>query len=178
MVRDLATGRTREIAPRWDRSPHKLEWSRDGRTLFADAQDIGKTRLSPSTSTAPRDPAHRDGRGGQLGPRPRGPGLQLRRPRQPGSALPHGLDGGQAVQLTRHNADKLAGLQMGQYEQFSFRGWNNETVYGYLVRPVNYQPGRKYPSPSDPRRPAGQLRPAVPLPLERPDLRRRRATPW
>jgi acylaminoacyl-peptidase len=56
-----------------------------------------------------------------------------------------GLDGGQAVQLTRHNADKLAGLQMGQYEQFSFRGWNNETVYGYLVRPVNYQPGRKYP---------------------------------
>ena len=33
----------------------------------------------------------------------------------------------------------------GEYEQFNFIGWNNETVHGYVVKPWNYQPGRKYP---------------------------------
>ena len=34
---------------------------------------------------------------------------------------------------------------MGEYEQFSFKGWNDETVYGYAVKPAGFEPGRKYP---------------------------------
>ena len=34
---------------------------------------------------------------------------------------------------------------MGDYEQFSFPGWNNETVYGYLVKPVDFDPAKRYP---------------------------------
>lgn len=33
----------------------------------------------------------------------------------------------------------------GQYEQFSFRGWNDETVYGYVMKPANYEEGKTYP---------------------------------
>jgi dipeptidyl aminopeptidase/acylaminoacyl peptidase len=40
---------------------------------------------------------------------------------------------------------KLAALRLGDYEQFSFKGWNNETVYGYIVKPVDFDPARKYP---------------------------------
>src|SRR5690606_13717075 len=33
----------------------------------------------------------------------------------------------------------------GDYEQFTFTGWNDETVHGYVVKPWNYQQGGRYP---------------------------------
>ena len=55
------------------------------------------------------------------------------------------LDGSDPKQLTQVNSDRLAEIEMGEYEQFSFAGWNDETVYGYLVKPSGYVPGKKYP---------------------------------
>jgi dipeptidyl aminopeptidase/acylaminoacyl peptidase len=53
---------------------------------------------------------------------------------------------GQDVQpITRINAAKLALVRMGEPEQFSFAGWNNEPVYGYVVRPADFDAARKYP---------------------------------
>lgn len=34
---------------------------------------------------------------------------------------------------------------MGEYEQFSFAGWANEIVCGYVVKPVDFDPAKKYP---------------------------------
>jgi dipeptidyl aminopeptidase/acylaminoacyl peptidase len=34
---------------------------------------------------------------------------------------------------------------MGDYEQFAFKGWNDETVYCYIVKPVDFDPSKKYP---------------------------------
>ena len=34
---------------------------------------------------------------------------------------------------------------MGEPEQFTFKGWNEETVHAYIVKPVDFEPGRKYP---------------------------------
>ncbi|RKP04497.1 hypothetical protein THASP1DRAFT_26893, partial [Thamnocephalis sphaerospora] len=39
------TDARRQIATRWDRSPNAIEWSVDGRTLFATAEDTGRTRI-------------------------------------------------------------------------------------------------------------------------------------
>jgi dipeptidyl aminopeptidase/acylaminoacyl peptidase len=47
--------------------------------------------------------------------------------------------------ITGINAAKVAAARMGDYEQFSFKGWNNETVYGYMVKPVDFDPAKKYP---------------------------------
>jgi dipeptidyl aminopeptidase/acylaminoacyl peptidase len=46
--------------------------------------------------------------------------------------------------LTQVNAS-LKDKVFGAYEQFSFPGWNNETVYGYVLKPANYMEGKKYP---------------------------------
>jgi dipeptidyl aminopeptidase/acylaminoacyl peptidase len=54
-------------------------------------------------------------------------------------------EGTHAEQITRVNNDPLAQMRMGEYEQFSFSGWNNETVYGYVVKPVDFDPSQKYP---------------------------------
>ena len=39
----------------------------------------------------------------------------------------------------------LEGVNFGDFEQFSFKGWNDETVHGYVVKPHNYEEGKKYP---------------------------------
>ena len=53
--------------------------------------------------------------------------------------------GGTSRQLTHVGQDTLAQTPFSPFEQFSFTGWNGETVHGYVVKPAGYQPGRKYP---------------------------------
>ena len=40
------------------------------------------------------------------------------------------------------NAGLLDQRAMGAFEQFSFKGWNDETVHGYVVKPSGAVPGR------------------------------------
>ena len=47
--------------------------------------------------------------------------------------------------MTRINAEKVAVACTGEPEQFSFKGWNDETVYAYVVKPVDFDASRKYP---------------------------------
>jgi dipeptidyl aminopeptidase/acylaminoacyl peptidase len=55
------------------------------------------------------------------------------------------LKGGDLRELPRMNADAFAQLQIGEPEQFTFAGANGETVYGYVMRPANYDPKPRYP---------------------------------
>src|SRR5690606_8455067 len=54
-------------------------------------------------------------------------------------------DGSNATQISNFNRARLDEIAMGEFEQFSFAGWNDETVHGYVVKPWNYQKGRKVP---------------------------------
>lgn len=47
--------------------------------------------------------------------------------------------------LTHVGEDVLARTPMSSYESFTFAGWNNEIVQGYVVKPTDFQAGRKYP---------------------------------
>src|SRR5690606_14092726 len=53
--------------------------------------------------------------------------------------------GGAPRQLTQVNRELLSQRSLGEFEQFSFAGWNDETVYGYVVKPHGFEPGRRYP---------------------------------
>ena len=39
----------------------------------------------------------------------------------------------------------LAAVRMGEPEQFTFKGANGDTVHGYIVKPVDFDPAKKYP---------------------------------
>jgi dipeptidyl aminopeptidase/acylaminoacyl peptidase len=43
------------------------------------------------------------------------------------------------------NGAKVAAARMGTAEQFSFKGANDDTVYGYVMKPADFNPARKYP---------------------------------
>lgn len=146
MALDLATGERREIAPDWDRSPGSMELSEDGRTLFVTAYDRGTHALF-ALDIADGD-ARRITDEGAIS------GFDVARNRlvfardslvSPAHLFATDLRGREPRQLTDFNADRLADVRMGAYEQFSFPGWNDETVYGYVVKPWNWQEDGEYP---------------------------------
>jgi acylaminoacyl-peptidase len=149
MLRDVATGATREIDPTWDRSPGSLKWSKDGKSLLVDADDLGHHNLfRVDVRTGKPVALTRDGHTTAYFETPMGMVFlkdSLTHPSLAYLANPKSafVDDG-AVPLTQVDAN-LAGLTTGAYEQFTFKGWNNDTVYGYVIKPVGYVEGKTYP---------------------------------
>jgi dipeptidyl aminopeptidase/acylaminoacyl peptidase len=151
MALDLATGAKREIAPQWDRSPGSLSIAADGKTLYATADDNGQHPLfAIDTASGKVNQLVGDG---TIGGYALAAGKvllardDLKRPADlytlnVGSADAHG---GDLKQVTHYNATALKNARVGDFEFFDFKGWNNETVQGYVVKPVDYQPGKTYP---------------------------------
>ncbi|KAF1709295.1 peptidase S9 [Pseudoxanthomonas kalamensis DSM 18571] len=148
MAMDLASGQTRELAPRWDASADGIVLSADGRTIYTTAQELGQHPLF-AVSLDNGEVSNVVGAQGTVSAFDlAGDTLAFTRSSlQSGDQLfVTGADG-QSPQraITSSAGEALPDVQFGEYEQFHFIGWNGETVYGYLVKPWNYQPGEKYP---------------------------------
>jgi dipeptidyl aminopeptidase/acylaminoacyl peptidase len=48
--------------------------------------------------------------------------------------------------LTRHNDALMAGIELGTVEELKFNSKDGTEVHGLMVKPPNYQPGKKYPT--------------------------------
>jgi dipeptidyl aminopeptidase/acylaminoacyl peptidase len=136
----------RELTVDWDRSPDEIVWSRDGKTLWCTADDLGNKSIF-AVDVATGAVRRVLGKGTNAAPREAQGKLvylhdNLKAPVEVYSA---GLDGKDARALTQHNAKQLAATRMGDFEQFQFLGYRNEPVYGFLVKPVNFDPKQKYP---------------------------------
>ncbi|WP_240097123.1 alpha/beta hydrolase family protein [Thermomonas flagellata] len=147
MAMDLATGKIREIAPRWDASADGIQLSADGRWIYTTAQELGQHPLfRVALANGEVETVVKDGSVSAFALA--GPTLAVARSTlQTGDVLYITSPDGKAPlrQITPSAAQMLPDVAWGQFEQFKFRGWNDETVYGYVVKPWDYQPGRKYP---------------------------------
>ena len=145
MIRDMQSGATRELSPRWDRSADSLDWSADGRTLYTTAGDVGQTRVFAfDAQTGQGRAVTGEGHVSAMDVTPTGFVYAMDALDRPADLyVSDGAAPGR--QITRQNAAALAQLDMGRFEQFAFRGWNGEEVHGYLVRPANFVEGRRYP---------------------------------
>jgi dipeptidyl aminopeptidase/acylaminoacyl peptidase len=143
---DVATGKKRHVAESWDRSPGNLQWAPDGKSLIADAEDVGQHRLF-SIDVASGKVTPLTGEGSIGGYDLRGNTLAYTQTSLASSAqlFATTLGQGKTVQLTHQNTDRLAGVRWGEYEQFTFKGAGGDTVHGYVMKPWNYEPGKKYP---------------------------------
>lgn len=154
MAMDLASGQAREIAPRWDRSPSSIAPSADGRALYVAAQDTGQYPLFrveiDGGAVTPLV-----GEGSVSSFAVKGDTVALtRNSLQTGDVLYTASlqqlgDAGEGEpplrKITETAAERLPDVAFGEAEQFSFRGAGNATVYGYVVKPWNYQEGQTYP---------------------------------
>jgi dipeptidyl aminopeptidase/acylaminoacyl peptidase len=143
-VRDLRTGAVREADPDFDRSADALAWSSDGRTIYATAGDLGRVRLFAIEVVGGKvKPLTQDG---QVTAFSAAAGrLVVARDGLEGPAQLYEFGGRGETRLTDHNASVLRDFRFSKAEQFTFKGWNDETVYGYVLAPQDYQPGKKYP---------------------------------
>jgi dipeptidyl aminopeptidase/acylaminoacyl peptidase len=145
-LRDLATGRERVLAEPWDRSAEGLVFSPDGRTLYTTATDVGQTPLF-AIDVATGKVTKLVARGHVHDPKLAGDRIVygLDTLTSPVELFTVGRDGAKATQITHVNQEVLAGVRMGEPEQFSFQGANGDKVWGWITKPVGFQPGKKYP---------------------------------
>jgi len=150
VLRPWPRGPGRALTGSWDRSPAAICWSADGRQIYARATNTGHRSLfsvdvqNGSVRTVVKHGAvHAFAAAGD---RIVYSLSTLRSPAELYSVTP--ARDGQAAsvkKLTDINAEKVAAARMGEYEQFNFLGANDETVYGYVVQPADFEPGKKYP---------------------------------
>lgn len=146
MAMDLATGATHEVDPQWDRSPGGMDISADGKTLFVTADDEGQHPLF-AVDTSTGKVRQVVGEGEVDGYSLAGKRVLLARNdlKRPTDLYTVGVDGRGLKQVTHANAGRLKNAQEGDFQFFTFKGWNNDTVQGYVVKPANFQAGKKYP---------------------------------
>lgn len=152
LVKSAADGRVRRVTDDWDRSIGHISASADGRKMLASADNIGQTALFEiDPQSGKRRTLVGEGqvqgwsaseRGivlawASLGSPPELYFLSSRAGAPRATVTPQ--------RLTALNAPLLKDKSLAEYEQFSFKGWNDETVYGYVMKPHGYTPGQKYP---------------------------------
>lgn len=161
MVYERATGDARELLPTWDRNADGYFWAPDMKAIYVATTDAGRDKLFRFTfevgtagssllkPTAPQTVIDehnnvafsiaRDGRSM----------VWLRDATEfpaevyAGDVSPAGSLAGRAL---THENDALVGqLSVNGAEDFWFTGANGAKVQGFVVKPPNWRPGKKYP---------------------------------
>ncbi len=145
-LRDVATGETRQIAADWDRSADTLQWSRDGRTLYTTAGDVGQTRIfGIDVRRGTVVPLTGEGHVSAFQQTPSGFVFAQDTLRRPSELFVKTFRGREMPRQITNVNPQLDNMAFGDAEQFSFAGWNGETVHGYVIKPANYVEGQQYP---------------------------------
>lgn len=146
ILRPWPENKKRVLTEDWDRSPSEICWSADSKTIYATAANTGqKSLFAIDTKTGDVRTVVKCG--------------SVSSPHEANGRIVYGLnnlqspvelysvkpDGSDAHKITEISAEKLAAIRMGEFEQFSFAGWNDEMVYCYVVKPVDFDPNKKYP---------------------------------
>jgi acylaminoacyl-peptidase len=146
VLMDVATGARREIAADWDRSADSLQWSADGRSLYVVAGDIGQTRLfSIDVARGSVVPITGPGHVSAFDQTRTGFVYAMDSLTSPSELYVKTFRGREMPRRITNVNPQLAERVFGEAEQFSFPGWNDETVYAYVIKPAGYVEGRRYP---------------------------------
>jgi dipeptidyl aminopeptidase/acylaminoacyl peptidase len=145
-LRQWPGGNERILAEQWDYSPGTIAWGPKGRTLYASANNLGQRSLfaidvkKGTVNTLVKDGTVTsiDFAGNRIV-------YGLNNLKSPVELYSIDMKGKNPKTITTINKEKLAAAKMGDYEQFTFKGWNDETVYCYVVKPVDFDANKKYP---------------------------------
>lgn len=135
MLRDLATGQVRALTANWDRSVGSIAWSPDSKRILVTAEDTQENPIwsvDPGSGKVVRLTA--EGNVTAVLPTAKGAVFSMNSLLGPDDF--YMLSGKKVSRLTSVNAEKFAGIDMPTVTRFSFAGANNDTVWGYAVKPA------------------------------------------
>jgi dipeptidyl aminopeptidase/acylaminoacyl peptidase len=143
-LRNLATGETKALTADWDRSVAAIAWAPDGKTIYVTAEDVQETPIwdvDPKTGKVAR--LTDAGTVSAFVPTKTGIVYAMNSLTAPDDF--YLLKGKVPTRLTSVNAGKLAEINWPTVTKYSFTGANNDTVWGYAVRPAGLAEGAKAP---------------------------------
>lgn len=150
MVRDRATGATRNITDGFDRSASDFSWTDDSAALYGAVDDASVQRVyryDPKGKEKPRRVT--DGSTGDVTD-VEVAGKSLVALRQsisaPAELVAIDARSGKIRDISAANAQTLAGFQMGKVESVTYKGANNADIQMWVVYPPNFDPNKKYPA--------------------------------
>lgn len=146
MLRSARTGAVRALTASWDRSVARLGATRDGHHLLAAVDDLGQHALySIDVKTGTPTKLVGNGEVADYSVGPDAIVVSLASLAGPADLYAVPARGGAPTRLTDVNHELLVARNLSAFEQFSFKGWNDETVYGYVVKPYGFEPGKRFP---------------------------------
>jgi len=146
VLREGSNGATRPLTKSWDRSVDRLGITPDGRTLLASTDDLGQHALyavDPRNGTPRRLVA--TGQVAEYSPTKSSVVVALASLAAPADLFRASMRESAPQRLTSVNQELLGARALSEFEQFTFTGWNNETVYGYVMKPHGFTDGTKFP---------------------------------
>src|SRR2546427_695134 len=149
MLYDRQTGKHTNVNEGFDRSIEGMVWTPDSKTIYFLAEDRGHKPVFSVAATPGAEPKVilKDTFNSDLTLSRDGRTLVFTQSSltTPAEAFAANADGSGVRQLTRHNAEKLAALDLNPAEHFWFDGAEGTRVHAMLVRPPGFDPARKYP---------------------------------
>ncbi|WP_294337457.1 S9 family peptidase [uncultured Sphingomonas sp.] len=135
MVRDLQTGQVRALTGGWDRSVESIAWTPDSKRILVTAQDTQENPVwSVDAATAKVTRLTQTGNVTAVVPTAKGFVYAMNSLVAPDDF--YRVDGKRATRLTSVNAEKLKDIDWPTVTRFNFAGANNDTVWGYAVKPA------------------------------------------
>ncbi len=146
MLRDRASGTTRELFADWDRSAGGLVWARDSRRLYGAIDDAGTVRVYE----LPLDGAPRKVTGamsfGGLAVADNGTLVALRESFvDPPTLVRLDAKSGAATKLSTINDALLAATDFGTYESVTYTGANGRDIQMWVNYPPGFDKSKQYP---------------------------------
>ncbi|MDZ4772139.1 MAG: S9 family peptidase [Planctomycetota bacterium] len=146
VLMDWTTKTSRVLTEGWDRSATEIAWSKDQKTLYTTADNLGqKSLFAIDASSGTVKTIVKDGSFGNVAEADGRLVFTFNTLRAPDELYSCGFDGVGFRATTKFNVERLDRTKMGDYEQFTFKGAKDDTVYGYLVKPIDFDPAKKYP---------------------------------
>jgi dipeptidyl aminopeptidase/acylaminoacyl peptidase len=148
-VSPAAGGPARVLTQSFDRNATEPRFSPDGKSIYFIADDDGTQILArvPATGGELTRPiagrfmlyAYSLGKTGDIA-------AQIDMPDRPSEIYSQTASGNKLTRLTKTNDAVIAKLKLVQPEYIQFKSKDGTVVHGYLYKPLDYTPGKKYPT--------------------------------
>jgi dipeptidyl aminopeptidase/acylaminoacyl peptidase len=170
MMYDRRTHETHELLPAWDRNADGYLFTPDGRAIVVVTTDAGREKLyrvPVANGRATGMPVLLVGSHNNASPALAGGASPAPPPARPvrgpvtmvwvrdaadrpaevyaASLSPAGTVA-DARAVTHVNDERVAALRLNPAEDFWFRGANGDTVQGFVIKPPQWEPGKRYPA--------------------------------
>ena len=149
MLYDRQSGTHTAVNEAFDRSAEDLTWSPDSKTVYFAAENHGQNPIYSVAASPGANPRMIVPDTYNSGPSVSGDGRTMVFLRMsmvmPLEIFAAASDGSNVRQLTKHNAERLAALDVNPAEHFWFEGAGGTKVHGMLVRPPGFDATKKYP---------------------------------